>query len=367
MGPDQRQRAILEQLLDRGTATIGDLAALCDVSEMTIYRDVDQLERQGVVRKFRGGITAQPSGVFESSAAYRLRHMVAEKEAIARRARELVEPGMSVILDDATTTLALARLLGDVAPLTVATNYLEALRVLSSCRDLSLIALGGNYDHTHDSFTGTTCVDAIDALTVDITFVSVSAISGGYTHHQEQHIVAVKRAMLRSARQRILLADHSKLSRDALHRLAPLSEFDLVIIDSGASPESLRELDEQGVPYRLAAGLLPVRPAVGLSRQSAVLGQVSAGENRAAARPSSRSPPECARDRQAAATFPPGQAGGVRRPARRARATARCARYGPARRAPSLTRSATTPRSWPRSSPSGTCPPRPTATRTPPP
>lgn len=252
MGPDQRQRAIIEHVLDQGTATIGDLAALCDVSEMTIYRDVDQLERQGVVRKFRGGITAQPSGVFESSAAYRLRHMVAEKEAVARQARELVEPGMSVILDDATTTLALARLLGDITPLTVATNYLEALRALSSYRDLSLIAFGGNYDHTHDSFTGTTCVDEIDALTVDIAFVSVSAISGGYTHHQEQHIVAVKRAMLRSARQRILLADHSKLNRDALHRLAPLTDFDLLIIDAGASPESLRDLDKQGTPYKLA-------------------------------------------------------------------------------------------------------------------
>lgn len=252
MGPDQRQRAIIEHVLDQGTATIGDLAALCDVSEMTIYRDVDQLERQGIVRKFRGGITAQASGVFESSAAYRLRHMVAEKEAVARQARELVEPGMSVMLDDATTTLALARLLGDITPLTVATNYLEALRVLSSCRDLSLIGLGGNYDHTHDAFTGMTCVDEIEALTVDIAFVSVSAISGGYAHHQEQHIVAVKRAMLRSARQRVLLADHSKLNRDALHRLAPLSDFDLLIIDSGASPGALRDLDKQGTPYKLA-------------------------------------------------------------------------------------------------------------------
>ncbi|MBO0804022.1 MAG: DeoR/GlpR transcriptional regulator [Nocardiopsaceae bacterium] len=252
MAPDRRQRAIIEHVLGHGSATITDLAGLCDVSEMTIYRDVDQLERQGIVRKVRGGITAQPSGVFESSAAFRLRRMVAEKDAIARQARELVEPGMSIILDDATTTLALARLLTDVAPLTIATNYLETLRVLSSVRELDLIALGGYYDHTHDSFTGTACVDAIEALSVDVTFVSVSAISGGYTHHQEQHIVAVKRAMLRSARQRILLADHSKLGRDALHRLVPLSDFDLVIIDSGASPEALRELDAQGVAPTLA-------------------------------------------------------------------------------------------------------------------
>jgi DeoR/GlpR family transcriptional regulator of sugar metabolism len=250
--PARRQRFIVDHILNHGSATIAGLAGLCQVSEMTIYRDLDQLERQGIVRKFRGGVTAQPSGVFESNVAYRLRSMRAEKDAVARQARELVEPGMSVILDDATTTLALARLLADVTPLTVATNYLEAMKLLSTCRGLHLIALGGDYDATHDSFTGTACVDAIEALRVDATFVSVSAVSGGYAHHQEQNIVAVKRAMLRAARQRVLLIDHSKLGRDALHRLAPLAEFDLVITDGHASPDSLRELDRHGVTYKLA-------------------------------------------------------------------------------------------------------------------
>lgn len=251
--PAGRQRFIAEHVLNNGSATIADLAGLCGVSEMTIYRDIDQLERQGIVRRFRGGVTAQPSGVFESNVAYRLRSMLPEKEAIARQARDLVEPGMSVILDDATTTLAFARLLGGVSPLTVATNYLEAMKLLSACPGLHLIALGGDYDPTHDSFTGIACIDAIEALQVDVAFVSVSAVSGGYAHHQEQHIVAVKRAMLRSARQRVLLVDHSKLGRDALHRLVPLAQFDLVITDDRAPAASLRALDEQRVTYKLAA------------------------------------------------------------------------------------------------------------------
>ncbi len=251
--PARRQHFIAEHVLSNGSATIADLASLCGVSEMTIYRDIDQLERQGIVRKFRGGVTAQPSGVFESTVAYRLRSRHVEKEAIAREAREMVEPGMSLILDDATTTLALARLLPDITPLTVATNYLESMKLLSGCEGLHLIGLGGDYDPAHDSFTGTACLDAIEALRVDTTFLSVSAVSGGYAHHQEQHIVAVKRAMLRAARQRVLLVDHSKLSRDALHRLAPLTEFDLVITDDRAPAESLRELERHGVVYKVAA------------------------------------------------------------------------------------------------------------------
>lgn len=250
--PAQRQQLIADHVVNNRSASIGDLAQLCQVSEMTIYRDLDELQRQGIVRKFRGGVTAQPSGVFESNVAYRLRSMRAEKDAIARRARDLVEPGMSLILDDATTTLALARLLDDVAPLTVATNYLETIKLISDFRDVHLVALGGDYDRTHDSFLGTPCVDAIDALRVDAAFVSISAVSGGHAHHQEQHVVAAKRAMLRSARRRFLLADHSKLGRDALYQLAPLSRFDLVIVDDRASADALAELGEHGVAYETA-------------------------------------------------------------------------------------------------------------------
>lgn len=251
-GPAHRRRLIAEHVLGRQAVSVAELAGLCRVSEMTIYRDLEELERQGVVRKFRGGVTAQPSGVFESNVSYRLASMRAEKDAIARRAAVLVEPGMSVLFDDATTTLALARLVTDVSPLTVATNYLEIIRLLSAAPAVDLIALGGGYDRTHDSFNGVQCVEAVEALRVDAVFMSVSAVSEGHAFHQEQHVVAVKRAMLGVARRRVLLVDHSKLGRSALHRLAPLSEFDTVIVDRGVSDDVRRDLDQREVPYQLA-------------------------------------------------------------------------------------------------------------------
>jgi DeoR/GlpR family transcriptional regulator of sugar metabolism len=99
-------------------------------------------------------------------------------------------------------------------------------------------------------------VEAVQSLQVDICFTSTSAASGGFAYHQEQHIVSVKRAMLDSAARNVLLLDHSKLGRVALHRLAPLSRFDLVLVDDGAPAEALRELDEHKVPYQVceAAG-----------------------------------------------------------------------------------------------------------------
>lgn len=254
-GPAARQATIAEQVLADGSATAAELAERFGVSLMTIHRDLDELERQGVVRKFRGGVTAQPSGVFESNVQYRLKTMRAEKAAVAEHALKLIEPGMAVMLDDSTTALEVARRLrhGEITPLTVVTNFLEALNLLADRRGIHLIALGGDYDPLHSSFLGVSCVEAVRSLRVDICFASTSAVHGGHAYHQEQHIVSVKRAMLDSAARNVLLIDHTKLARAALHRVVPLSRFDLVLVDDGAPADALRDLDEHKVNHQVCA------------------------------------------------------------------------------------------------------------------
>ncbi|XVQ09862.1 DeoR/GlpR family DNA-binding transcription regulator [Spirillospora sp. CA-255316] len=250
--PERRREQITGHVLAAGSVTAAELAERFGVSLMTVHRDLDELERRGIVRKYRGGVTAQPSRVFESNVAYRMTSMRAAKEAIAARARELVEPGMAIMLDDSTTALELARLLPGVAPLTVVTNFLEIINLLAAEPEPRLVALGGDHDPLHNSFLGASCADAIEALSVDLCFVSTSAVSGGFAYHQEQHIVSVKRAMLRSAARSVLLVDRTKLGRVALHRVAPLSAFDLLIVDDGAGAEALRDLDEHKVRYEVA-------------------------------------------------------------------------------------------------------------------
>ncbi|MEU5362916.1 DeoR/GlpR family DNA-binding transcription regulator [Streptomyces sp. NPDC005925] len=254
-GPAARQAAMAELVLAEGTAAAADLAERFGVSLMTIHRDLDELERQGIVRKFRGGVTAQPSGVFESNVQYRLKSMRAEKAAVAEHAVRMVEPGMAIMLDDSTSTLEMARRLrhGEVTPLTVVTNFLETINLLSPQRGIHLMALGGDYDPLHSSFLGVSCVEAVQQLKVDVCFTSTSAVQRGVAYHQEQHIVSVKRAMLDSAARNVLLLDHTKLGRVALHRVVPLSRFDLVLVDAGASPRALRDLDEHNVRYEVCA------------------------------------------------------------------------------------------------------------------
>jgi DeoR/GlpR family transcriptional regulator of sugar metabolism len=251
--PARRQAEIASYVVEHGSATAHELVEAFGVSLMTVHRDLDTLERQGVVRKYRGGVSAQPTSVFESNVEYRLSTAHAEKLALARRARAMVEPGMSVMLDDSTTALALVRLLEDVTPLTVATNFLPAVSLLTAMPDVQLIVLGGIYSPTHDSFGGVPCAEAVEALQTDLLFCSVSAVSATHAFHQEQEIVLVKRAMLRSARTRVLLVDHGKLQRTALHRLAPLTAFDLVLVDDKAPAEKVAALRDHGAVVEVVA------------------------------------------------------------------------------------------------------------------
>jgi DeoR/GlpR family transcriptional regulator of sugar metabolism len=250
--PGERRQRIAAVVLAHESVSARDLALRFDVSLMTIHRDLDELERQGVLRKTRGGASPQPSSLFESNVRYRLATARAEKEALARYALSLIEPGQAVLLDDATTTLALARLLPGIAPLTVITNYLASIQALHDAPGIRLIALGGVYFPSHDSFTGIVCESAIGSLRADVFFMSTSAVSHGTAYHQEQEIVAVKRAMLRSASRRILLIDHAKLAKTALYQLAPLADFDLIVVDDGVDATGLSMLEEAKVPFVVA-------------------------------------------------------------------------------------------------------------------
>jgi DeoR/GlpR family transcriptional regulator of sugar metabolism len=196
--------------------------------------------------------TARPSGTFESNVAFRLKSQLEAKRAIAQHACRHVESGMSVLLDESTTVLQMVPHLAALAPLTVATHYLAALGDLARVRDIHLVALGGQYDPQHDAFLGTTCIESIRSMRFDAVFTSTSAVSDGYAFHQEDRVVAVKRALLEVAARRYLLIDHSKLTRTALHRLAPLDRYDSMIVDADTPPRQLAALREHDVRVEVA-------------------------------------------------------------------------------------------------------------------
>lgn len=246
-----RQRHILDHLTTVASATAAELSALTGVSVMTIHRDIEDLSHRGILRRFHGGVSALPSSVFESSSEFRLQMQAGAKAALAARALEFVEPGMSVMLDDSTTVLALAHLLNEVGPLTVITNYRQAVEVLRENDDVRLIVLGGQYSRTHDSFIAMPSTEAADAYAVDVVFQSTSTMGADMTYHQEQDIVLMKRTMLRSGSRRVLMMDGSKVGRTSLHHYVPVSDFTDVILTADVDPEIIEKI-ERHTPVHLA-------------------------------------------------------------------------------------------------------------------
>jgi DeoR/GlpR family transcriptional regulator of sugar metabolism len=247
-----RRREIEQLVLQRGTVSIADLAKAFKVSPMTVHRDLAELEQLGVITRFRGGASAQPSGIFESSLRYRLSAMPEEKAALGLAAASLIRPGMSVLLDASTTTLAVVPHLAELAPLTVVTNQLEILQMTTVMEGVRVISLGGEYLRSENCFVGIQCVENLRSLHVDLAFMAVTAVAGGEVFDLGAEIILIKRAMMACCERSVLLVDHSKFRAKALLRLARLDEFGLVITDDGASDEKIDDLIGRGVDYLLA-------------------------------------------------------------------------------------------------------------------
>jgi DeoR/GlpR family transcriptional regulator of sugar metabolism len=251
MSAGNRRQDIADYIVQHGEARIDELAAAFGVSRMTIHRHVDELARQGVLRKLHGAVSAQPSGVYESLFRFRAAHATAAKQALARAALAEIEPGQVVLIDDSTTVNAIGPLLPQVAPSTVVTNSLPLAEQLVGMDDLNLILLGGEYHRTYNAFIGHICESALEKIRVNLLVCSASAIDGTAALIQDPQVVRVKQAMAAVASRTVLLVDSSKFGKVALHLFADLADFDLVISDDGLPTEIAGSLRAAGVNLRI--------------------------------------------------------------------------------------------------------------------
>lgn len=252
----QRRSRISQLLVERETVTVRELVELFGVSNMTAHRDLDSLAQRGVLRKVRGGATAQPTALYESSLRYRLGENAEAKKQIAAAAARLVHPGSSILLDDSTTALAMAPHLTEIPGLTVVTTFVSLIEALAEYADgeLHLIAIGGTYDPKYHAFGGVLAQEALRKLRVDQCFsANLVDLSRG-AFHREAEQAAVKRTMIEVSGESILLADGSKFAKRGMHRIAGLDAFDKAVVDAATDDETRAALQGAG-PQVLVAGV----------------------------------------------------------------------------------------------------------------
>jgi DeoR/GlpR family transcriptional regulator of sugar metabolism len=248
----ERRKAILDLLVEQRTADLDDLATRFAVSRMTIHRDLDDLEQEGLLRKVRGGATIEAGTQFESDFQFRARQNGEAKDRMAAAALELIEPGMTVMVNDGSTAAILGALLPEKRPLTVITNNAAVLDRLKGEPGIKLMALGGVFSAKFNAFFGVVTEDALARLKADMAIISVPAVAGRQAFHMDEEVVRAKRAMMAAAVQSCLLVNHQRIGRSALHVLADLAQFSTVITDDDPAPEAQEALAREGIALRIA-------------------------------------------------------------------------------------------------------------------
>lgn len=248
---ERRRTRIIQTLMSGSSAPIRDLAEMLGVSLMTIHRDLAALEKEGLVRRLRGSVSAEKSLLFESSYNYRGRKNVEDKRRLARAAVSLLEPGNAIMMDDSTTTYHLCEFLHEAAPLTVVTNAAPVLEHLRHQPEIDLISTGGRYHPGYNGYFGANCEKAIRSYHVDVAVLSTTTIQGLSLYTPDEIVVRAKQAMMQVARKRILLADATKFQFSALNYVAEITDFDMVLLTGDVPQRSLDLMSAANVRFEL--------------------------------------------------------------------------------------------------------------------
>ncbi|MDX2006217.1 MAG: DeoR/GlpR family DNA-binding transcription regulator [Meiothermus sp.] len=252
MVPSQRKRRILEQLLIEKTIPIRDLAARMEVHEITIRRDLGELEKQGLVEMVRGGARLVEQA--QTDVAYEMRSQrdLEAKRLIAREALKLISEGDTVALDASTTSLELARIIGVRERVHVLVSSLDAANVLAASK-VTFSIIGGTFNPAARGFSGPISQLVLGRLHPDKAFFSSKGLSQKSGFSDASLVEAeVKTQLIRAAKSAIALVDGSKFGGVAFSTIVGLEHVDALITDREPDPALRKWLLEGGVKITIA-------------------------------------------------------------------------------------------------------------------
>ena len=222
--------------------TVAELEARFGVSPMTARRDLDELERRGLVRRTHGGAVLPTTSAHEDSFARRMKVETAAKRRLAEEAVALLSPRESVFLDSSTTSYFVARLMIERGlAATVLTNSLPVMELIfnEGGPDVELIGIGGTLRRLTRSFVGPYAVRTVQGHFADRLFLSVKGLTETGTMTDADSLEAeVKRAMIPQAGESTLLVDHTKLLVRGLSVVASVAELSGVIVHGVSTAET---------------------------------------------------------------------------------------------------------------------------------
>lgn len=248
---NERRAAILDAVRRGGAVRVADLVRLFDVSAVTIRNDLAELEKENLLVRDHGGATPVGSGRTVTSllaVEERAGLQMDQKQKIARAAATLVQPGETLLIDAGTTAVEILHFLGSVPSLTVVTNAVNVALAAANLTSADVIFLGGAFNRESSSNLGPMAERALGEFLVDRLFLGTQAadLEHGLTDTTLE-IAQIKRAMIHSAREVVLLADSSKWNTTGSIKVAPLTDAHLVITDSGMPATLQKQIRRRGI------------------------------------------------------------------------------------------------------------------------
>lgn len=243
---EERLSAILDQLGQRGSVDVADLADVLGVSGATVRRDLHSLSRSQLLVRTHGGALANGVGD-EMPARLKAARRQPEKKRIGRAAADLIPDGAVVGMTGGTTALEVARALADRRGITVVTNAINLAAELVGHGGLRLVVIGGIVRSSYE-LVGPAAEAMLSNYHLDLAFIGVDGLTPeeGCTTYDEME-AQTDLAFLRRARRSIVIADSSKIGKVTFARICSLSAVDQLVTDSGAEAEHLSRLRQAGV------------------------------------------------------------------------------------------------------------------------
>ena len=254
--PDKQQvrlNAILTALQHSGTVSVETLSKDLNVSLVTIRRDLDSLEGQGLLRRTHGGAVSIEPLFYEPfrndrSFQAQVEKFADEKRRIGRAAAALIEDGEIIALTPGTTATEVIRGLPLHRKITVVTSTVNVAMELSKRKDLDVFVTGGHLRGDWFSLVGPTALQSLSHLLVRTVFIGADGIDpkwGLSCYNPDE--AQLNSSMARHAQRKIAVVDHSKFGIVAGWRICPTSDIDTLITDSGATDEMIAPFERDQI------------------------------------------------------------------------------------------------------------------------
>ena len=253
--PAHRRAMILERLRTLGSVSINDLADYLQVSASTVRRDLEELMQEGALERTHGGAISPRRLLSTFEPANASAAATSQKAAIGKEAARRIAPGSSVILDAGSTVDAAARALLalDIA-LTIVTNSLSAAEMCGKSPKLRVIVVGGTLRNGSATLWGEPGQGFLSTLQADLCLLGAHAITGEIVTESSIEGADIKRALMRAARQTILLADSGKFQPRSFCEVCNVNALAEIITDDALSADLQQMLHRSDVKLTLVPG-----------------------------------------------------------------------------------------------------------------